>query len=73
MRRVASWFALFALAGLATAGEPTIPVPDTIRVEGAPPIPQSLAAELNRHQNIRGASFQGWDGAEGKRAIYVTT
>jgi dipeptidyl aminopeptidase/acylaminoacyl peptidase len=73
MHRFASLLALLAVAGLASAQEPTIPVPDSIRAEGVPPIPKSLAAELSRYQNIRGASFQGWDDEAGKRAVYITT
>jgi dipeptidyl aminopeptidase/acylaminoacyl peptidase len=50
----------------------TVPIPESIRAEGVPPVPSGLAAELNRYQNIRSASFQDWDDAKG-RAIYVTT
>ncbi|OJW19841.1 MAG: peptidase S9, prolyl oligopeptidase [Planctomycetales bacterium 71-10] len=64
---------MLAVAGLAPAQEPTVPVPDTIRAEGVPPIPRSIAAALNRYQNIRSAAFQGWDDEEGQRAVYITT
>ena len=50
----------------------TLPVPESIRAEGVPPVPASLAAELNRYQNIRSASFQDWD-QTGARAMYITT
>ena len=43
-----------------------------IRAEGVPPVPASLAEELNRYQNIRSASFQDWDDTK-ERAIYITT
>lgn len=73
MNRVAPLLALLAVAGLSPAQEPTIPVPDSIRAEGVPPIPRSIAAALNRYQNIRSAAFQGWDDEAGKRAVYITT
>ena len=50
----------------------TVPVPESIRAEGVPPVPAALASALNRYQNIRSASFQDWDDAKG-RAMYVTT
>ncbi|APW62077.1 S9 family peptidase [Paludisphaera borealis] len=50
----------------------TTAVPDSIRAEGAPAIPASLSAALNRYQNIRSASFQGWDDTK-PRAVYVAT
>ncbi|WP_165066331.1 S9 family peptidase [Paludisphaera rhizosphaerae] len=63
---------LLAFANLVSAQEPTLPVPESIRAEGLPAIPQSIASALNRYQNIRSASFQGWD--EGAaRSMYITT
>ncbi|MGC8639012.1 MAG: hypothetical protein ACP5XB_03935 [Isosphaeraceae bacterium] len=50
----------------------TLPVPESIRAEGVPPVPAALAAELNRYQNIRSARFQDWD-QNGSRAMYITT
>jgi hypothetical protein len=49
----------------------TVPVPDTIRAEGVPPVPAAVGQALNRYQNIRPASFQGWasDGSE----MYIIT
>lgn len=56
----------------AAAQEPTVVAPETIRAEGVPAIPKAVADALNRYQNIRGATFQGWD--RGKpRAVYITT
>ena len=47
---------LFVPPGL---GElPSLPVPDTIRAEGVPPVPASVRQALNRYQNIRLVSFQ---------------
>jgi hypothetical protein len=70
-------FAFFSLAALqlilsVQAPAQTVPIPESIRAEGVPPVPASLAAALNRYQNIRSAGFQDWDDAKG-RAVYVTT
>jgi hypothetical protein len=46
-------------------------VPDTIRAEGVPTVPAAVLQALNRYQNIRSASFQGWD-TQG-RGMYITT
>jgi dipeptidyl aminopeptidase/acylaminoacyl peptidase len=53
------------------AGEPAIPVPETIRVQGVPPIPASVGKALNRYQNIRSASFQDW--ASDGSGMYIIT
>ena len=50
----------------------SLAVPESIRAEGVPPVPASLAAALNRYQNIRAASFQDWDDTS-DRAMYITT
>ena len=47
-------------------------MPDSIRAEGVPPIPASVAAALNRYQNIRAATFQDWDDTR-DRTMYITT
>jgi dipeptidyl aminopeptidase/acylaminoacyl peptidase len=59
------------LAVTVAAHGQTLPTPDTIRAEGVPPVPASLRQALNRYQNIRSASFQGWD-STGRR-MYITT
>jgi dipeptidyl aminopeptidase/acylaminoacyl peptidase len=56
----------------AAAGAQEVPVPESIRAEGLPPVPVSLRAALNRYQNIRSATFQGWDDTR-DREMYVTT
>jgi dipeptidyl aminopeptidase/acylaminoacyl peptidase len=50
---------------------PAMPVPDTIRAQGLPPVPASLRQALNRYQNIRSASFQDWAGNDG--GMYIIT
>ncbi|WP_165246240.1 alpha/beta hydrolase family protein [Paludisphaera soli] len=74
MHRAAPFLVLLAIAtsALTSAQEPTVSVPDTIRAEGVPAIPRSIASALNRYQNIRGAGFQGWD-RDKPRALYITT
>jgi Tol biopolymer transport system component len=49
----------------------SIPVPETIRAEGVPPIPASVRQALNRYQNIRSASFQDW--ASDGSGLYIIT
>ncbi len=46
-------------------------MPDTIRVDGVPPIPASVGQALSRYQNIRSASFQDW--ASDGSSMYVIT
>jgi dipeptidyl aminopeptidase/acylaminoacyl peptidase len=50
---------------------PTLPIPDTIRAEGVPPIPASVRQALNRYQNIRSANFQDW--ASDGSGMYIIT
>ena len=59
------------IAARAQSPAPTLPVPDTIRAEGVPPIPASVGRALNQYQNIRTATFQDWaaDGA----GMYILT
>ncbi len=56
----------FVLAVSAPAFSQTVPVPETIRAEGVPPVPAAVRQALNRYQNIRSASFQG-------KGMYITT
>jgi dipeptidyl aminopeptidase/acylaminoacyl peptidase len=66
------WLAATLLTSTgALAQEPTLPVPETIRADGVPPIPARVRHELNRYQNIRSARFQDW--AANGRGMYVIT
>jgi dipeptidyl aminopeptidase/acylaminoacyl peptidase len=65
-----NWISFFLLFSACAVGQ-TVPVPDTIRVEGAPPVPAAVRHALNQYQNIRAAIFQGWD-TRGRR-MYITT
>jgi dipeptidyl aminopeptidase/acylaminoacyl peptidase len=62
--------ALILVGGNVGKGQ-SVAVPDSIRAEGVPPIPLDVSQALNRYQNIRAASFQGWD-PQGK-GMYITT
>ncbi len=76
MIRRTNWFCLVLIlaASLPAWGQetgPAIPVPDTIRAEGVPPIPASVRQALNRYQNIRSASFRDW--ASDGSGMYIIT
>ena len=68
-----AWSAILcgSLASTIHAAPPVLPVPDTIKAEGVPPIPLTLSEALNRYQNIRSASFQDW-AADGS-GMYIIT
>src|SRR5437588_12801583 len=66
------WLVLTWTICIPARGEgPAIPVPETIRAEGVPPIPASVRQALNRYQNIRSASFQDW--ASDGSGMYIIT
>jgi dipeptidyl aminopeptidase/acylaminoacyl peptidase len=68
------WLTLILAASIPARGQgmgPTIPMPETIRAEGVPPIPASVSQALNRYQNIRSASFQDW--ASDGSGMYIIT
>src|SRR5687767_11066843 len=72
MRHFACAAALLVL--LPTAGaaqEKTIPTPPTIKVEGMPPIPQSIADDLARYTRFKDAQLVAWHPT--KRQLLVTT
>ncbi len=74
MKRGAFFFGLtmaLAVCPSVNGQEPAIPVPDTIRIKDVPPIPASLRQALNRYQNLRSASFQGW--ASDGSGMYIIT
>jgi dipeptidyl aminopeptidase/acylaminoacyl peptidase len=72
MKRRSSWLGLaMLLAAFAPVRgqEPTIPVPETIRVQDVPPIPASVRQALKRYQNQHAASFADW--ASNGSGMYV--
>jgi len=67
-----SWLILILIVGIPARGDgPAIPIPETIRAQGVPPIPASVRQALNRYQNIRSASFQDW--ASDGSGMYIIT
>ncbi|GAB2890698.1 alpha/beta fold hydrolase [Microbulbifer echini] len=48
-------------AAVASAVETRTENNGQLLLEDIPPIPQNLVEELNRYQNVRSASFRGWD------------
>lgn len=65
------WIVAASVPARAQTTLPTIPVPDTIRADGVPPIPASVRQALNRYQNIRSATFQDW--ASDGSGMYIIT
>lgn len=62
---------LALVPSVAAAQARVIPVPDKIKAEGLPPIPQSIADDLSRYANFREAQFVAWNPA--KRQILIQT
>jgi dipeptidyl aminopeptidase/acylaminoacyl peptidase len=61
-------------AGLIAAPAPdaaSVPVPESMTVQGIPPIPQVIAAALQPYESIRAAGLADW--APGERRMLVTT
>ncbi|WP_299943086.1 alpha/beta fold hydrolase [uncultured Microbulbifer sp.] len=52
---------LLSAAGLASAVESRTENSGQLVLEDVPSIPQSIVDKLNRYQNVRSASFRGWD------------
>ena len=68
IRVLLAWLAWMAPQAVPVLGQS---VPDSIAAEGVPAVPEALVRELNRYQNIRSASFQGWE--SGRRALLILT
>src|SRR5260221_7288729 len=71
MRHFACALVLALLPSLALAQEKTVAVPATIKVEGKPPIPQSIADDLARYTQFREAQLIAWHPT--KRQVLITT
>ena len=62
---------LALLPSVGAAQEKTVAVPATIKVEGMPPIPQSIADDLARYTQFREAQLLAWHPT--KRQVLITT
>src|SRR4051812_6063591 len=73
MRQIACAVIAFVLAaaGAAPAQEKTVPLPPGVKVEGMPPIPQSIADGLAQYAQFRMAQMQAWHPV--KRQVLVNT
>jgi dipeptidyl aminopeptidase/acylaminoacyl peptidase len=71
MRHVLRAALLALVAGVAGAQDRVIPVPEKIKAEGLPPIPQSIATDLGKYANFREAQLVAWSSA--KRQILIQT
>ena len=66
----ASIVALFPC--VAAAQTPVIAVPEKIKAEGLPPIPQTIADDLSRYANFREAQFLAWHPTKQQILIQTT-
>ena len=71
MRQFVCAAILLLLPSLVAAQEKTVAVPATIKIEGMPPIPQSIADDLARYTQFRESNLIGWNPA--KRQVLITT
>jgi dipeptidyl aminopeptidase/acylaminoacyl peptidase len=71
MRYVCRAAVLALIPCIAGAQDRVIPVPDKIKAEGLPPIPQSIADDLGKYANFREAQFVAWSPV--KRQILIQT
>src|SRR5260221_7778280 len=71
MRHFACALVLALLPSLALAQEKTVPTPANVKVEGMPPIPQSITDGLARYAQFRQAQMIAWHPT--KRQVLITT
>ena len=71
MRHLLRIAVLALVACVAQAQDRTIPVPEKIKAEGLPPIPQSIADDLGKYANFREAQLVAWNPS--KRQILIQT
>jgi len=60
-----------ALLVLAALLEGNLTPPDSLTIQGAPPVPAELAATIGRYQNARAADLQAWS-PKGREMLIVT-
>jgi dipeptidyl aminopeptidase/acylaminoacyl peptidase len=71
MKKLVGVAALVLLSAVVVAQEKTVPVPQGVKVEGMPAIPQSIADGLARYAQSREANLVAWRPT--KRQIVITT
>src|SRR5690349_16280527 len=71
MRHLCRAAVLALLATAAGAQDRVVSVPATVKAEGLPPIPQSIADDLSKYTNFREAQLVAWNAA--KRQILIQT
>ena len=71
MRKLVSVGALLLLSCVLLAQEKTVPIPPSVKVDGLPPIPQSIADGLAQYAQYRRALIQAWHPT--KRQIVIST
>jgi dipeptidyl aminopeptidase/acylaminoacyl peptidase len=71
MRQLACAAILLLLPSLVIAQEKTVPTPPKVKVEGMPPIPQSIMDGLARYAQFRRADLVAWHPT--KRQMFITT
>jgi dipeptidyl aminopeptidase/acylaminoacyl peptidase len=71
MRHLACAAVLALLPSLALAQEKTVPTPPNVKVEGMPPVPQSILDGLARFAQFRQAQLIAWHPT--KRQVLITT
>jgi dipeptidyl aminopeptidase/acylaminoacyl peptidase len=71
MRKLVSVGAILLLSCVLLAQEKTVPIPPSVKVDGLPPIPQSIADGLAQYAQFRSAQIQAWQPT--KRQIVILT
>ena len=71
MRHFTCAVVLTLLPSLALAQEKTVPTPPNVKVEGMPPVPQSILDGLARYAQFRQAQLIAWHPT--KRQVLITT
>jgi hypothetical protein len=66
------WASTALFPWVAAAQAPVIAVPETIKAEGLPPIPQTIADDLSKYANFREAQFLAWHPTKQQILIQTT-
>src|SRR5882762_8412679 len=71
MRHLACTALLLLLPSPAGAQDKTVPTPPNVKIDGMPPIPQTIADGLARYAQFRHAQLMAWHPT--KRQLLITT